>query len=83
MIAVDLRSVDPRSRLRVFLDDLYFFLRRPRRAPAHYHGCPSCYEYEACAMDCFVEPDLGEHKGCGIGAYDVCSTCRKAGRSAP
>lgn len=64
---------------RDFSDDVRIFRDRRRRAPAHYHGCPECYEPEACTMDCTIEPDLGEHKGCAMGAYDLCSTCRKRG----
>jgi hypothetical protein len=65
--------------LRDLRDDVQLMARRAEHAPAHYHGCPSCYEPEACLLDCTIEPDLGEHKGCGIGGYAVCSTCTKAG----
>ncbi len=51
----------------------------PEHAPAHYHACPCCYEHEACTLDCAIEPDLGEHKGCPFGDHAVCTTCIKAG----
>jgi hypothetical protein len=57
--------------------DVHVFLARPRRPPAHYHGCPECYEPEACTLPCSIEPDLGTHKGCPFGFYDVCSSCRR------
>ena len=66
---------------RALRDDLRGFIadkRRTEHAPAHYHGCPECYEHEPCTLNCAIEPELGTHKGAPIGDYVACSRCEKA-----
>jgi hypothetical protein len=51
--------------------------------PTHKHSCPECYEKVPCALDCWIEPDLGDPKHGPMGYHDVCDACEQAKTNTP
>lgn len=61
-------------------EEVAAFRARHRHAPPHVHRCPTCYEPEACGLDCSIEHDLALDNGTPCGGYLTCSACQRAAK---
>lgn len=78
--AVELERIAARQRERAYDECVNRILAGHAAAapPTHKHSCPECYEKVPCALDCAIEPDLGDPKHGPFGYHDVCAACEKA-----